>query len=211
MVTRVAAVVVLFLLAVAIGAAGTWEWLARSRAAPPVLIATVVPLATTQVAPAVAATPTSGPIQVYVNGAVARPDVYLLPADGRIKQAILAAGGFTAEADTILLNLAQPLYDGMYIFVATQGVTPPPIPPPDLSQTTSRSRAVELDTGLININTATQPELESLPGIGPSTAQKILDYRDTHGPFAQIETILEVPGIGEVKFQQIRDLISTGN
>lgn len=211
MVTRVAAIVVLFLLAVAIGAAGAWEWLARSRAAPPVLIATAEPVATAQMAPAVVPTPTPGPIQVYVNGAVARPDVYLLPADGRIKQAILAAGGFTAEADTVLLNLAQPLYDGMYIFVATQGVTPPPIPPPDLSQTTSRSRTVELTSGLININTASQVELESLPGIGPSTAQKILDYRETHGPFPQIEAILEVPGIGEVKFQQIRDLISTGN
>lgn len=209
MVTRVAAVVVLFLLAVAIGAAGVWEYNARTGS-PPVMIETAVPTVTAQVATVVVVA-TEAPMQVYVNGAVARPDVYTLPQGSRIKQAILAAGGFTAEADTVLLNLAQPVYDGMYIYVTALGSTPPPIPAPAVAESGSRSQTIEIGAALIDINTASQLELESLPGIGPSTAQKILTYRQEHGPFAQIEAILEVPGIGEVKFQQIRDLISTGN
>lgn len=209
MVTRVSAVIVLFLLAAAIGAAGVWEYNARIGS-PPVLIATAEPTVTAPVATAVVA-PTAAPMQVYVNGAVARPDVYVLPPGSRIKQAILAAGGFTDEADTVLLNLAQPVYDGMYIYVTALGNTPPPLPAPEVVETGSRSQAVEIGTTRIDINTASQLELESLPGIGPSIAQNILVYRQEHGPFAQIDAILEVPGIGEVKFQQIRDLISTGN
>jgi competence protein ComEA len=205
MLSRVVAVVSVLLLGIAIGGAGIMS-LNRLGSSEPVLINTAVP------APTSAPVATETSLQVYVNGAVARPDVYVLPQGSRIKQAILAAGGFTADADTVQINLAQQLSDGMYIYVSVLGETPPPqIVIPEGGGSASRSQSMEVGSELVNINTATQKELETLPGIGPSIAQKILDYRQANGPFPTIESILDVPGIGEVKFQQIRELISASN
>jgi len=205
MVGRVMAVATILLLGVAIGGAGLLIFDMRATAG-------AVVISTAEPTPEALPTATETPLQVYVNGAVAHPDVYVLPPGSRIKQAIAAAGGYTASADTIPINLAQEVHDGMYIYVTEVGETPPS---PEVLQngTNGSSRAMTIEGGnaLIDINSATKPELETLPGIGPSTAQKIVDYREAHGPFPKIESILEVPGIGEVKFAQIRDLISTGN
>jgi competence protein ComEA len=209
MVSRVVAVVSILLLGGVLAWAGLWTFNARSQV-PPVMIRTPVPTATAVIFD----TATAAPLQVYVNGAVVKPDVYVLPPGSRIKQAILAAGGFTAEADTIPINLAQPLSDGMYIYVPALGETPAaPVVNEAAAAPASRSEAVNIGigTGRININTATPEELETLPGIGPAIAQKIVDFRQANGPFTQIESILEVPGIGDGKFEQIHDLISTGN
>jgi competence protein ComEA len=143
--------------------------------------------------------PTPGPLRVYVSGAVAHPGVYDLPLGSIVEQAVEAAGGPLEEADLDRINLAAPLEDGEQIRVPLQieaspvGVTP--VSDPHTAD-------------LVNINTATAPELELLPGIGPSLAQAIVSYRESHGLFHEIEGLLDVPGIGPAKLEQIRGLVT---
>jgi competence protein ComEA len=157
---------------------------------------------------------TPSPIQVFVSGEVLVPDVYALAPGSRIKQLVEAAGGFTDKANTAVVNLAQPLTDGVHVHIPAEGElasTPQSV----LSDPAAVRSSVESDLGtggaLININTAGLIELDILPGIGPATAQKILDYRSANGSFTDIETIMDVPGIGQVKFDQIKALITIGN
>jgi len=145
-------------------------------------------------------TPTPRPLQVYVSGAVAHPDVYVLPAESIIKDAIETAGGTTIEADLDRINLALSLADGQHIYVPRQGEENPPVSPPTQPSGTA---SVEVG-GKININTASQSEIETLPGIGPSKAQGIIENR----PYDSIEEIQKVPGIGGVTFQKLKDLIT---
>jgi len=171
------------------------------------------------IAPAPLATPeptaTPGPIRVFVNGAVAAAAVYLLPPDSAVEQAIAAAGGFAPDANTAVINLAQPLFDGAQVYVPTMSelaATPTAV----VSALSRGGTAVELSAsspdGLIDINQADVAELDSLPGIGPSTAEKIIAYRTSVGLFKTIEEIMNVPGIGEAKFGQIKELITvSGN
>ena len=142
-------------------------------------------------------TVTPRPLSVYVSGAVAHPDVYSLPADSIVKDAIKAAGGATAAADLNRINLARRLCDQEHIYVPEVG---------EESSLVSASSGPSAPTtpSRININTASQSELEALPGIGPSKAKGIIDHR----PYKSIEGILKVPGIGEATFQKIRDLIT---
>lgn len=163
-------------------------------------------------------TPTPGPLRIFVNGAVAAPAVYELPHDGIVQQAIERAGGFTDEANTAVVNLALPLFEGMQIFVPTQDETA--AQPPAVVSEPARSVGVELGAGgetavaapssLVNINSADVAELDTLPGIGPSTAEKIVEYRETNGPFATIDEITSVSGIGPAKFEQIQSFITVG-
>jgi competence protein ComEA len=145
-------------------------------------------------------TPTPRPLQVYVSGAVIHPDVYELPTESIVKDAIEAAGGATSEADLDRINLALSVADGQHIYVPRQGEESPPISPPTEPSGTASVKA----GGKININTASQSELETLPGIGPSKAQGIIENR----PYDSIEDIQKVPGIGEGTFKKIRDLIT---
>jgi competence protein ComEA len=118
----------------------------------------------------------------------------------RVHDALDSAGGLLPEASTQSLNLAAPLQDGVRIFVPSQGQTGSE--PGDESQTS------EVATGNpININIATQAELESLPHIGPSLAGEIITYRQEHGPFSTIEEIMNVPGIGQGIFEEIKNWI----
>lgn len=150
-----------------------------------------------------APTATPSPIQVYVSGAVVQDGVYELPHDAIVQNAIQAAGGLGADADTEHLNLAKPLEDGEHIYVPHIGEAPMPTPTSSPSESeTSISR------GLININTASQAELETLPGIGPALAQRIIEYRELHGGFPTIEDLQNVSGIGPAVFEDIRDLIT---
>jgi competence protein ComEA len=178
----------------------------RSPEPAPIIIDTPVPTAT--IGPTITPEPseTAPPIQAFVNGAVKAPDVYTLPPGSRVKQIVEAAGGFTDEANTAVINLAMPLVDGMHIYVPKM-MESTALPHPIISQPTIPSRSGVGGT-LININTAGQEELETLPGIGPVTAQKIIDYRMANGGFPNIEAILDVSGIGEVTFENIRDLIT---
>lgn len=137
----------------------------------------------------------SGEVVVHVAGAVSAPGVYTLPADSRVDDAVRAAGA-TADADLSQLNLAQKLADGQKITVPAAGEAPAPADnaaPSDSSQSGA----------LININTATQEELETLPSIGEVRAQAILAYREEHGGFRTTDELMEVSGIGEKIFADI--------
>jgi competence protein ComEA len=157
--------------------------------------------------------PTKAPIAVHVIGAVPRPGLYEFPEDARVQDAIDAAGGMLAEADENAMNLAALLVDGEQLDVPYKsGSQPDGSSATSNDLPTSNSGSEDDDTAnsdLININTATLEELDSLPGIGPTTAQKILDYRDANGPFSVIEDIMNVSGIGPATFGDIKDLITT--
>lgn len=165
-----------------------------------------VPIVISPPEPTAAPLPTAtlSAVQAYVSGQVVAPGVYELAPDGRVEDAVLAAGGFTAEAQPALVNLAQPLFDGMQIYVPAEGETGPLVVP----VATAPAGTTSNSGGLVNINTAGLEELDTLPGIGPSTAQNIIDYRESNGPFDTLEEIMDVPGIGEAKFSQIKDLIT---
>lgn len=145
-------------------------------------------------------TPTPPPVQVYVSGAVTHPDVYELPTESIVKDAIEAAGGATGEADLDRINLALSVADGQHIYVPKQDEESPPISPPTQPSDATSGQA----GGKVNINTASQSEIETLPGIGPSRAQGIIEGR----PYDNVEDIQKVPGIGEVTFQKLKDLIT---
>ena len=162
--------------------------------------------------------PTIAPIAVDVSGAVTRPGLYKFPLGSRIQDAIDAAGGLLADANTTTLNLAARLEDGQQLAIpykegsSVVATTSSPLftsssPGGDNSTATPSSS----DANLININTATAEELDTLPGIGPTTAQKIIAYRQTNGPFATIEDILKVSGIGPATFDNIKALITVGS
>jgi competence protein ComEA len=144
--------------------------------------------------------PTQGPLRIHVAGAVANPGVYELPAGSFTEQAIQRAGGPVAGAIMDLINLASPLQDGQQIYI-------PPSPENESLRASPVNIPDSTEKERININIASAPELETLPGIGPSLAQKIIDHRRKAGPFLQLEDILEVSGIGSAKFEQIRELI----
>ncbi len=147
--------------------------------------------------------PTEKPIVVHITGAVPRPGVYALPQGARIQDGISAAGGFLAEADKANINLAQALEDGEKLDIPfIEGGSPviaTPLP-----------QVVATTTDLININTASAAELDTLPGIGPTTAQKIIDYRTINGPFVSTEDIVRVSGIGPASYERLKNLITVG-
>ena len=146
--------------------------------------------------------PSPQPILVDITGAVVQPGVYSLPYGSRVFDAIEAAGGLTEAAVTKPLNLAAFLEDGQKVWVPQATATPiPGIPSAD------RASGVEV---LVNINTASQNQLEELPEIGPVTAQRIIAYREANGPFLKIEDIQKVEGIGQATFEKIKDLITVG-
>jgi competence protein ComEA len=133
-----------------------------------------------------------------VAGAVARPGVLHLPASARVVDAIEAAGGAALDADTDRVNLAAPLVDGGRIHIPRVGeVGVPPDAGPGASQ----------PAGPVDINTADETQLEALPGVGPATASAIVEHRERHGPFASVEALGDVAGIGDAKLAQLRDLV----
>lgn len=143
--------------------------------------------------------PTQAPLRVYVSGAVFQPGLYLLAPGSIVQDALDCAGGPLPEAILEPHNLAAPVLDGQEIHIGTVSEdTPTPPPLRSTLQTPSKK---------ININTADALELESLPGIGPSLAAKIIEYRQKNGPFNSLEDLLLVSGIGPSKLSQIEDLI----
>jgi competence protein ComEA len=143
--------------------------------------------------------PTPPPLRVYVSGAVLHPGVYSFSDGAIVEEALAAAGGSLPEADLGRLNLAAALEDGAQVRV------------PSMTQPAPGTQAAAADpppSGLLNLNTATAPELELLPGIGPALAQSIVAYRDAHGPFNDIEDLLDVPGIGPAKLETIRGFVT---
>ena len=161
---------------------------------PPVEVVTPDPTATST------PLPTPGPLRVYVCGAVQIPAVYELPPGSLVEDAVEAAGGPTSDADMDRINLAQELSDQLQIVVPRISETAPPVAPSGETPTPHMTH--------LNLNTATVAELETLPQVGPATAQAIVDYRESYGRFETIEEILEIPGIGPSTFDQIQDLLT---
>lgn len=162
---------------------------------------------------AVTTTTTMTPlIYVQVAGAVRAPGVYRVPADARVFQAVLEAGGFTDEADQQAVPLASLLSDGCRLYVPHRGET---ISGALLSGGTpgggasgGSAGAATSATGPVSINSATVDQLDDLPGIGPALAQRILAYREAHGPFTAIDQLGDVSGIGPAKLEQLRPLLT---
>jgi competence protein ComEA len=135
---------------------------------------------------------------VHVVGAVRRPGLYRLREGSRIADAVARAGGATRRADVSLVNLAAPVADGAQVVVprrapagaAAAGIGGTPAAP----------------GGPVHLNTATLEQLDELPGVGPSTAQKILDFREQHGAFTSIDELDAVPGIGPARLEQLREV-----
>jgi competence protein ComEA len=135
---------------------------------------------------------------VYVTGAVRRPGVYQLPDGKRIIDAIEKAGGVTAKADAVTVNLAALLIDGEQILV------PEAFAPGAGAAPTGAGPAA----GLVHLNSADVTALDALPGVGPSTAQRIVDWRDQNGGFRTVDDLEQVPGIGPAKLDALRDLVA---
>ena len=151
--------------------------------------------------------PTDKPIVVHITGAVPRPGVYALPEGARVQDVISAAGGFLAEAEKTDINLAALLEDGQKLDIPYLEGASPVLATPGVEVITNT-------TELININTASAAELDTLPKIGPTLAQRIIDYREQNGPFQQIEDITNVTGLGDVggpTYEGIKNLITVGS
>lgn len=140
---------------------------------------------------------------VHAAGAVARPGVYRVRAGGRVSDLLDAAGGPAGDADLDQVNLAAKVADGERVYVPRRGEAPPPMAG---SSATGGAGAGSggSPSGPVNLNTATLEQLDSLPGVGPATAQAILDYRKAHGRFRSIDELMEVRGIGQAKLSAIR-------
>ena len=131
---------------------------------------------------------------VDVAGAVRRPGLYRLEPGTRIADAVAVAGGATARADIELVNLAAPLADGEQVVVPRRGAA-------------AASGGPASPTSPLDLNTASLEQLDALPGIGPTTAQKILDYRQAHGAFHSLADLDAVPGIGPSRLAQLKGLV----
>jgi competence protein ComEA len=160
-----------------------------------------------------------GEVIVHVAGAVTTPGVVTLPAGARVSDAIEAAGGLLSDADTVRINLARPLQDGEQLLVLRVGEEPPAYPggagsgvPDGTGADAGPGGGANGGTGggPIDLNTASQQQLETLPGIGPAIAGRIVQHREQHGPFRQPGDLRDVSGIGEKRFQDLADLITVG-
>jgi competence protein ComEA len=150
-------------------------------------------------------TPTPRPLRVYVSGAVQQPGVYRLPPDSLVIDAIDAAGGANEDADLIAINLAHPLSDGEQLYVPTQAESAGPPPPIRTDRGDGdNTSASALPLQPVDVNNATQEELEALPGIGPAMAQRIIEGR----PYSTVEDLLRVRGIGEVTLEKLRPYVT---
>jgi competence protein ComEA len=138
------------------------------------------------------------PVLVHVVGAVRTPGLYKLKDGSRVADAVARAGGATAKADLALVNLAAPVADG------TQVVVPAKAPP----AAAAAGGSAPARAGPVHLNTATVEELDALPGVGPVTAQKIIEFRQENGAFASVDELDAVPGIGPARLEELRKLVA---
>ena len=196
---------------------GVW-WVVRVPPPPP---EASIPFATTSVASntiasntdASSAISSSANITVYVSGEVVKPGVYVLLATARVIDALQAAGGATSSADLVVVNLAAPLVDAAQVFIPRMGSTPRvTLPRPHAGinlpiaggSGSGGAGGATSAAGIVDINSATISDLDALPGVGPSTAQAIIDYRVANGPYASVDDLLNVRGIGPSKLAAMR-------
>lgn len=151
------------------------------------------------------------PLVVHVAGAVARPGVVELPAGARVGEAVEAAGGASPDAELAAVNLARPLVDGEQVFVPVQGEGVPGSqagPAPGLFSGAGSGAGAPAAPSPVDLNTATAAELDALPGIGPALAERILQWRETNGPFGTVDDLDAVSGIGPTTMERLRELVS---
>jgi competence protein ComEA len=198
------------LLGAALAAAAGW-WLLRPTATP---VEQALPFAATTTREAVSAGPptavgtaaggpTSGreTLVVHVAGAVVHPGVYELAAGARVRDAVNAAGGPAADADLDAMNLAAPVRDGERVYVPLPGEAPGPA-------VIGGGSGASGVPGPVDLNVAGEAELDALPGIGPALAAAIVADREANGPFATVDDLLRVRGIGPAKLDQFRDRVT---
>jgi competence protein ComEA len=164
--------------------------LARAGASSP-------PARTVEERPLEAVEATAPALVVHVVGAVRRPGLYRLREGSRIADAVERAGGATRRADLSLVNLAAPVADGIQVVVPRRAAA---------GAAASQSGTAEAPAGPLHLNTATVEQLDALPGVGPSTAQKIIDFRQEHGAFTSVDELDAVPGIGPARLEQLREV-----
>jgi len=166
---------------------------------------TTTPAAPLPPSPGLGASATGAPrarVVVDVVGAVRRPGLYRLEQGSRIADAVSRAGGVTPKAELAQVNLAAPLADGEQVIVPKRGALGTAGP-----GTAGPPSSAGAPTAPVQLSTATLEQLDSLPGVGPATAQKILDYRTKHGAFSSVDELDAVPGIGPKRLDQLRDLV----
>jgi competence protein ComEA len=163
------------------------------RAAPPIVIAD---------------SSVTQPLTVEVRGAVVTAGVYELPPGSRVQDAVEAAGGLDATADLSTINLARRVRDGEVIVIATLPTGGETAVGTDI-QGYSGSSGPD-SSGKVNINTATASELESLPGIGKVTAERIIAFREANGPFHSVDDLVQIQGVSTRTVESLRDLVTTG-
>lgn len=178
--------------------AGAGWWLTRQAPAP---VESSLPLV--QVTAPAPTTTEAQPVVVHVAGAVAAPGVHRLPPGSRVVDAVDASGGPAADADLGALNLAAVLADGTQVYVPRAGESPPGA----AASSPSSASGGAGGHGVVDLNTADVAALDTLPGVGPATAAAIVDHREQHGPFASVDDLLDVRGIGEAKLAALRDLV----
>lgn len=143
--------------------------------------------------------PTPQSLRIHVNGAVQYPGVYILPPGSIVQDAVDLAGGINNFAELRNTNLASPLSDGQLVYIYSAS---------ELETGSNNPTALaNPNTAKVNLNTATVSDLEALPGIGPSLAEEIVNFRSENGPFESVDDILEVSGIGPAKLEQLRDYV----
>jgi competence protein ComEA len=170
-----------------------WRQLAPHAAMAPLQVAPITPRAA-----AARSAPAAKPLVVDVAGAVRRPGLYRLEQGARVADAIARAGGLTRRAERTAVNLAAPIADGEQVLVATRGS---PVAAAGGGGATSGA------TGPVSLSAATAEQLDALPGVGPVTAQKIVQYRQEHGPFTSVDGLDAIPGIGPAKLADLRPLV----
>ena len=147
-------------------------------------------------------------VLVHVDGAVALPGVYVLEkADPRINDAVELAGGLTPEADTMQVNLAAPAEDGQKVHIPARGEEAIERGTQMDGPATCDTSSEDASSGLVNVNVASAEELCTLPGVGEATAAAIIEEREGHGPFASVDDLMRVSGIGEKKLAKMRERI----
>lgn len=173
--------------------AGFWAWQSRPQVEPVAAVTPVVPSASIDPTEAV------GELVVAVAGKVRRPGLVRVPAGARVADAVQAAGGALPGVDVALFNPARKLVDGELILI---GVTAPP------GVASAGGAAGAVPGGKVNLNTATLAQLDTLPGVGPVLAQRILDHREKHGGFRSVSDLRQVGGIGDTRYEQLKDLVT---
>ena len=196
------ALVLVAAVAAVVAAIGVWGARPRAEQLPALPVISAGPVATLEAAPG--PVPTAAPVELVVGvaGRVRRPGLVRVPDGARVADVLEAAGGTLPGTDLATVNLARKVVDGEQVAVGV------PAAPDSAGGSPAGGAAAPAPGGKVDLNRATVEQLDGLPGVGPVTAQRILDWRAAHGRFSRVEQLREVDGIGERRFAQLRELVS---